>query len=102
MPEREKEKEKEKHIAASKQDSKWDSKQDSTSTIATAPAVDEEETWCINGGESHKWERWQMYTPAKKYKCIRQGCGFFKKCWQRCELADTTCKGCHVIGHKRW
>ena len=62
-----------------------------------------EASWCINGGILHDWKRWQSnFTPAKKYYCNREGCGYFKKCWKKCDKADTTCNGCHVIGHKRW
>ena len=50
----------------------------------------------------HSWRRWHAYTPAKKYFCDREGCGYFKKCWPKCAAADTTCNGCHVVGHKRW
>ena len=60
-------------------------------------------TWCINGGKVHDWKRWRSdYTPTAKFKCERKGCGFFKKCWLKCKHKDTTCNGCHVIGHKRW
>jgi hypothetical protein len=58
--------------------------------------------WCTNGGDRHDWQRWHQYTPVNKYRCGREGCGFFKKCWPKCKDADTTCNGCHVIGHKRW
>eukprot|EP00605_Chrysophyceae_sp_TOSAG23-4_P001565 GSChrysophyteH1.ASY1.ANO1.1716.1 assembled CDS len=59
--------------------------------------------WCTNGGGKHDWQIWDSnYTPTKKYRCAREGCGFFKKCWRKCKDADTTCSGCHVIAHKRW
>ena len=77
----------------------------SSNTIsATIPNEREDEsTWCINGGKKHDWKRWQSnYTPAAKFKCERKGCGFFKKCWHKCKDKDTTCNGCHVVGHKRW
>ena len=64
--------------------------------------VDNKADWCTNGGVRHDWTQWHKFTPVKKYRCERGGCGFFKKCWLKCELADTTCNGCHVIGHKRW
>ena len=68
-------------------------------------AVNMEESkseWCTNGGSKHDWQRWHNFTPVKKYRCLRKGCGFFKKCWMKCSTADTTCTGCHVIQHKRW
>mmetsp|Transcript_97684 Transcript_97684/g.168418 ORF Transcript_97684/g.168418 Transcript_97684/m.168418 type:complete len:98 (+) Transcript_97684:92-385(+) len=64
--------------------------------------ADDKGNWCTNGGDRHAWKRWHEFTPFKKYRCERKGCGFFKKCWMKCVDADTTCKGCHVIGHKRW
>ena len=59
-------------------------------------------TWCTHGGDLHDWQRWHHFTPVKKFRCQRPGCGFFKKCWLKCESSETTCQGCHVIGHKRW
>ena len=52
-------------------------------------------------GSQHDWTRWMAFTPAKKFYCNREGCGFFKKCWKQCESSDT-CMGCHVPGHRRW
>ena len=58
-------------------------------------------SWCTNGGDKHDWKQWHEYVKhCRKYRCKREGCGFFKKCWIKCE--DIDCKGCHVIGHKRW
>ena len=59
-------------------------------------------SWCTSGGDRHDWQRWHQFTPVKKYRCAREGCGFFKKCWLKCNTSDTSCNGCHVIGHKRW
>ena len=52
-----------------------------------------------------RFVRFVVRTPSPglavaKYRCARDGCGFFKKCWLKCD--DIDCKGCHVIGHKRW
>ena len=69
---------------------------------AAAPAAEDTAKWCTNGGDLHDWKQWHKYTPVKKYRCERKGCGFFKKCWKKCTDAETTCNGCHVIGHKRW
>ena len=70
--------------------------------ITSSAAIDDESSWCINGGPKHDWKRWKSdYTPAAKFKCERKGCGFFKKCWHKCEDKDTTCTGCHIIQHKR-
>ena len=57
---------------------------------------------CTPCGEKHDWKRWHAYTPTKKYFCDREGCGFFKMCWAKCTQSETSCNGCHVIGHKRW
>jgi hypothetical protein len=73
-----------------------------TKSAGAPVAADDQAKWCINGGDRHDWHRWHKFTPIKKYRCGRAGCGFFKKCWLKCEDADTTCGGCHVIGHKRW
>ena len=52
-------------------------------------------------GDKHEWKQMSEYVKhCKKFRCERDGCGFFKKCWTACE--DINCKGCHVIGHKRW
>ena len=52
-------------------------------------------------GDKHQWKQWTEYVKhCKKFRCEREGCGFFKKCWTVCE--DIDCKGCHVPGHKRW
>ena len=52
-------------------------------------------------GDKHQWEQWTEYVKhCKKFRCAREGCGFFKKCWTACE--DINCKGCHVPAHKRW
>ena len=52
-------------------------------------------------GKKHLWKQWTHYvTHCKKFRCEREGCGFFKKCWAKCE--DIDCHGCHVIAHKRW
>mmetsp|Transcript_15352 Transcript_15352/g.37238 ORF Transcript_15352/g.37238 Transcript_15352/m.37238 type:complete len:90 (+) Transcript_15352:182-451(+) len=52
-------------------------------------------------GDTHDWKQWTEYVKhCKKYRCEREGCGFFKKCWTACE--DINCKGCHVPAHKRW
>ena len=57
--------------------------------------------WCTAGGEKHDWKQWHRYvTHCRKYRCERNGCGFFKKCWTKCVNID--CTGCHVIGHKRF
>ena len=57
-----------------------------------------DETSC---GNKHQWVQWTEYVKhCKKYRCEREGCGFFKKCWATCE--DIDCKGCHVPAHKRW
>mmetsp|Transcript_3764 Transcript_3764/g.13177 ORF Transcript_3764/g.13177 Transcript_3764/m.13177 type:complete len:91 (+) Transcript_3764:163-435(+) len=73
-----------------------------TPAPASAGVGDDPTEWCTSGGSRHIWERWHEYTPVKKYRCVREGCGYFKKCWLKCATADTTCNGCHVIGHKRW
>lgn len=52
-------------------------------------------------GDKHEWKAMSEYVKhCRKYRCERPGCGFFKKCWTACE--DIDCKGCHVIGHKRF
>ena len=52
-------------------------------------------------GKKHEWKQWTQYvTHCKKFRCEREGCGFFKKCWAKC--VDIDCNGCHVIAHKRW
>ena len=52
-------------------------------------------------GEKHDWQQMSDYVKhCKKFKCMREGCGFFKKCWTACENID--CTGCHVPAHKRW
>ena len=52
-------------------------------------------------GGKHQWKQWTKHvTHCTKYRCEREGCGFFKKCWKKCE--DIDCKGCHVPAHKRW
>jgi hypothetical protein len=52
-------------------------------------------------GEKHSWKQMSDFVKhCRKYKCEREGCGFFKKCWTAC--TDIDCKGCHVPGHKRW
>ena len=52
-------------------------------------------------GDKHQWKQWTEYVKhCTKYRCEREGCGFFKKCWTKC--ADIDCKGCHVPAHKRW
>ena len=52
-------------------------------------------------GKKHLWKQWTQYvTHCKKFRCEREGCGFFKKCWAKC--VDIDCNGCHVIAHKRW
>ena len=77
-------------------------KKPTTDDVPDAGSDDKTADWCTNGGKRHNWKQWHQYTPIKKYRCDRAGCGFFKKCWLKCEDADTTCNGCHVIGHKRW
>ena len=68
---------------------------------AKAKQAEDNASWCTNGGDKHEWKQWHEYVKhCRKYRCERQGCGFFKKCWTKCE--DINCKGCHVIGHKRW
>ena len=70
--------------------------------VTTTEMVDST-NWCTSGGERHDWRRWRSdFTPVAKFKCEREGCGFFKKCWLKCKDKDTTCNGCHVIGHQRW
>ena len=74
-----------------------------TDEEATARAVEEtkDNWWCTRGGGKHDWKQWHKYVKhCRKYRCERAGCGYFKKCWTKC--ADIDCKGCHVIGHKRW
>ena len=67
------------------------------------PILDDKSNWCTTkGGKRHDWKRWHNYTPVKKYFCARPGCGFFKKCWEKCKDSDTICNGCHVIGHRRF
>ena len=62
---------------------------------------DKTQNWCTNGGDKHHWVQWHQFVKhCRKYRCERESCGFFKKCWTKCE--DIDCKGCHVIGHKRW
>ena len=79
-----------------------DNERHSTS-ISTATTILENSNWCTNGGKRHDWKRWRSdFTPVAKYKCEREGCGFFKKCWLKCKDKDTTCNGCHIIGHQRW
>ena len=52
-------------------------------------------------GDKHEWKQMSDYVKhCRKYRCEREGCGFFKKCWTACN--DIDCKGCHVPGHKRW
>ena len=52
-------------------------------------------------GDAHEWKQWTEYVKhCKKFRCEREGCGFFKKCWTSCE--DINCIGCHVPAHKRW
>ena len=52
-------------------------------------------------GNNHDWQQWTEYVKhCRKYRCEREGCGFFKKCWTVCD--DIDCKGCHVPAHKRW
>ena len=69
--------------------------------VVKAKQVEDKASWCTNGGDKHEWKQWHEYVKhCRKYRCERQGCGFFKKCWTKCE--DINCKGCHVIGHKRW
>ena len=52
-------------------------------------------------GDKHEWKQWTDYVKhCKKFRCEREGCGYFKKCWTACENID--CKGCHVPAHKRW
>ena len=52
-------------------------------------------------GDKHSWKQWtEFVSHCKKYRCEREGCGFFKKCWSKCD--DIDCKGCHVPQHKRW
>ena len=77
-------------------------KKPKTDDAPGAGSDDKTADWCTSGGKRHNWKRWHQYTPIKKYRCDRAGCGFFKKCWLKCEDANTTCNGCHVIGHKRW
>ena len=56
---------------------------------------------CTPCGEKHEWVQWTEYVKhCKKFRCEREGCGYFKKCWTSCENID--CKGCHVPAHKRW
>ena len=71
--------------------------------------AEEARTWQTKGrpnlsspcGEKHQWKQWTKHiTHCTKYRCEREGCGFFKKCWKKCE--DIDCKGCHVPAHKRW
>eukprot|EP01083_Nonionella_stella_P179386 636716_1 len=64
--------------------------------------LDDKSNWCTKGGDRHDWKRWHKYTTVKKYYCTRPGCGFFKKCWEKCNTSGTICNGCHVIGHKRF
>ena len=52
-------------------------------------------------GDKHEWKQMSEFVKhCRKYRCEREGCGFFKKCWTKC--ADIDCKGCHVPAHKRW
>ena len=52
-------------------------------------------------GDKHEWAQWtEFVSHCKKYRCEREGCGFFKKCWTKCK--DIDCTGCHVPAHKRW
>ena len=52
-------------------------------------------------GDKHEWKQWTEFVKhCNKFRCEREGCGFFKKCWAKCKNID--CKGCHVPGHKRW
>ena len=63
--------------------------------------IEQKSSWCTNGGDKHNWIQWHKFIKhCRKYRCVREGCGFFKKCWTKCD--DINCKGCHVIGHKRW
>jgi hypothetical protein len=75
------------------------------------PKAKEGKTWtgkdgklnlCSPCGDKHEWQQWTEFIKhCKKYRCAREGCGFFKKCWTACE-DPTNCKGCHVPAHKRW
>ena len=53
------------------------------------------------GAGPHEWKQWGEYVKhCKKFYCEREGCGYFKKCWTKCE--DINCPGCHVPAHKRF
>ena len=56
---------------------------------------------CTPCGDKHEWKQWTEYVKhCNKFRCEREGCGYFKKCWAACE--DIDCPGCHVPAHKRW
>ena len=43
--------------------------------------VEDKGSWCKNGGDKHDWKQWHEYVKhCRKYRCKREGCGFFKKC----------------------
>ena len=82
-------------------------------TSEAAPKAAEGRSWVSKGGRrpnlstpcgedgKHEWEQWTKYVKhCKKFRCTREGCGFFKKCWVKC--TNVECPGCHVPAHKRW
>ena len=45
-----------------------------------AKHTEDKASWCTHGGDKHDWKQWHEYVKhCRKYRCEREGCGFFKK-----------------------
>ena len=75
-------------------------KAESSSDAKEAAKSKEGRTWHVKKGkatlytpcsEKHEWKQWTEYVKhCKKFRCDREGCGFFKKCWTACEAVSYT------------